>query len=77
MKEPTLRNIFELLECSNTPELIRLERSLFEMTEKLCGDPKTADETVCAVSELMAQSQYIGFMQGFDLARSLLSGRPV
>lgn len=77
MKNPTLRNIFNLLEYTDTvtPEIRRLEKAFNQTAQNCCTDTKGVDEINGAVSEYVSEMHYIGFVQGFDLARSLLNDR--
>lgn len=76
MIAPDLRRIFDLLEYANysTPEITALENKFGERLNSRMT-PQEADEIYAAASDLTIESRYLGFAQGFDLARTLMSGR--
>lgn len=70
---PTARDIFDQCELSkeHTPELRKYEKELNEKLKKALNDPKAAEEIIDAASMIAAETQFIGFMQGFRVACAL------
>lgn len=77
MKKPTLLAIFDSLNYTEniSPGMTRLQELFSEKLHRICPASKDHNEIEAAVNELLCESQYMGFVQGFDLARSLFCGK--
>lgn len=74
---PGLREIFDHFEFTYhiSPDLHHAQHLFSLSINKLPLDYKTKDDIETHVNDMLSESQYLGFVQGFEFARSLFGGK--